>query len=157
MQNPSALLCILLSNAVPYWATLFSTELPIIMWASFELAHPNWAKVHPIELRWTLLSYSEPYWATLYPTELRCSLLSYASLCELHYSLNWATFHTRTFVQFCQMPECRTIRYRNKGTPVRYRYATLPDGKLDAGIPMPAASALMPMPSSAKNHPRLSS
>ncbi len=40
---------------------------------------------------------------------------------------NWATFSTRTFVQFCQRPECRTVRYRNKGTPVRYRIATVPD------------------------------
>ncbi len=44
---------------------------------------------------------------------------------------NWATFSARTFVQFCQMPECRTVWYRNKGTPVRYRNVAVPDW--DAG------------------------
>jgi hypothetical protein len=38
-----------------------------------------------------------------------------------------------------QIPERRTVRYRNKGTPIQYRYRT---DKMDAGIPMLAASAV---------------
>ncbi len=40
---------------------------------------------------------------------------------------NWATYSACTFVQFCQIPECRIVRYRNKGTPVQYRNATVPE------------------------------
>ncbi len=91
----------------------------------YELAHPNWAMPHPTELRCTLLSYAEPYWATLYPIDLRCTLLSYAVptyWATQHYvsytTASWVTYSARTFVQLCQMPEYRIIRYRNKGTPV---------------------------------------
>ncbi len=41
------------------------------------------------------------------------------------------TVGTHTFVQIFKMPECRTVQYWNKGTPVPYRNATVPD--LDAG------------------------
>ncbi len=50
---------------------------------------------------------------------------------------NWATASTRTFVQ---MPECRTVRYRNKGTPVRCWNATVPDR--DAGCRYTDASGI---------------
>jgi hypothetical protein len=98
------------------------------------------------ELCCTLLSYAEDCWASLNPTELRCALGSYSVLYwAMHHLVsytivaNWATFSTRTFEQFCQMPECRTVRYRNKCIPVRYRKcipvryrnATVPDW--DAG------------------------
>jgi hypothetical protein len=55
------------------------------------------------------------------------SLLSYEAPCELHCSLTELPSlpGTHTFVQFCQMPECQTVRYRNKFTPVRYRNATV--------------------------------
>ncbi len=80
--------------------------------------------LNPTELLWTLLSNAVPCWAALFFTELRSNM--WATLQH-----NWATFRTRTFVQFCQMPECRTVRYRNKGTPIQYRNATVPDW--DAG------------------------
>jgi hypothetical protein len=102
----------LLSYAVPLWTTLHRAT-----------GH-YWAT---IELRCNLLSYAEPYSAMLNPTELRWILLSYA----VPY---WDTFSTWTFVQFCQTPECQTVLlllHRNKGTPVRYRNATVPDW--DAG------------------------
>ncbi len=45
------------------------------------------------------------------------------------------------------MPECRTVRYRNNGNPVRYRNAMVPDW--DAGCRNTDAGGigLMPMPS----------
>ncbi len=133
----------LLSNAVPYWSTghsILSYAAPY--WATLyplSCAAPYWSKVHPAELhstltdlrygttlnptelRWTLLSYAVPYWATQYPTELRSTM--WATLLP-----NWATFSTRTFAQFVK---CRNVRYRNKGTLVWYRNATVPDW--DAG------------------------
>ncbi len=154
LAAPSKQCCTILSHGALYWATLHLTELrsnhqaalrPIeLRWTllsytapTCELAHPKWATLRPTELHWTLLSYAEPYWATLNPTELRWTLLSYAvpywatlfSTQTLWATLqpNGATFCTRTFVKFYQMPECRTIRYRNKCTPVRYRKATVPD------------------------------
>jgi hypothetical protein len=90
----------------------------------YELGHPNRATLNLTELRCTLLSYADLYWATLISTEQRSSM--WATL-----QPNWPTFCTCTFLQFCQLPECRTVRYWNKGTPVRYRNATVPDW--DAG------------------------
>jgi hypothetical protein len=116
----------LLSNAAPYCATGHSTELNLTL---LSYAASYWEKC---------MSYAKPYRATLSPTELRWIVLihavlygAYAAPCELHYSLYCATFSTCTLVQFCQIPECRTVRFRNKWTRVRYRNATVPDW--DAG------------------------
>ncbi len=96
------LLCTLLSNAEHYWATL-----------------------SPTALRCTLLSYAIPVWTMVFSTELRSTM--WATL-----QPNWATFSTHSFVQFCWIiPERRTVLYRNKCTPVRYRNALVPDW--DAG------------------------
>jgi hypothetical protein len=47
---------------------------------------------------------------------------------------NWATYSTgRTFVQFLVLPECRTVRHRNKGTQVRYQNAMVPDWEAGCG------------------------
>ncbi len=112
----------LLSNAAPYWAMGHSTELRCSL-LSYPVPnklraaqHLNWATLHPTD-GWTLLSYTVPYWTELFSSELHSTI--------------WATFSTHTFVQFCLMPKCRSVRYRNKGTPVRYRNAAVPDW--DAG------------------------
>ncbi len=105
-----------LSCAAPYWAKVHPTELHI---TPNELANPRWAMLYPTELCWTLLSYTVPYWAMLYPTELRNTI--WATLRP-----NWAINTASTFTQFCHMPECRVVRYLKKGTPVRYRNATVP-------------------------------
>ncbi len=99
----------------------------------YELAHLHWATLHPSELPWTLLNYVVPYWGMLFSTE-QCSTM-WSTL-----QPNWATFSNRTFVQLCKMPECRTVWYRNKGTPVRYRKATVPDW--DAGCQNTEASGI---------------
>jgi hypothetical protein len=128
----------LLSYAAPYWATGHSTELrctllkyalltklccALLSWGAppYELAHPNLSTLHPTELRWTLLSYAVLYWAMQHH-------VSYTKP-------KWATFRTRTFVQFCQMPECRTVRYRNKGSPVWYRNKGSPVRYQNARVP----------------------
>ncbi len=107
---PSEQCCTLLSHGALYWATLYPLSF----------AAPYWAKLHPAELhstltdlRCTLLSYAEHYWAvfycaTLFSTELRITMVDTLQP-------NWDTFSTRTFVQFCQMPDA--VEYRNKGTP----------------------------------------
>jgi hypothetical protein len=83
----------------------------------------------------------------LYPTELRYTLLSFAAR-ELRYTLTeLPTVLVRTFLQFFIMPECWTVRHRNKGTQVRYQMLRYRTERLDAGIPMPVALASMPMPS----------
>ncbi len=129
------------NTAHPTWGTLLSYAVA----TKLQCNALYWAKVHPAELHSTLLSYAEPYWATLYPTKLRTTM--WATL-----QPNWATFSTRTFVQFCQMPECRTVhvQYRKSGTSVHQsgtgmlKYRT---EMTDARLPMPVASASMPMPS----------
>ncbi len=135
----------LLSNAAPYWAMGHSTELRCTLlsplscdapyWATVrctllsyaappdEPAHPNLASLQSTEQHWTLLSNAEPYWARVNPNELRCSLT------ELHYSL---TELPSVLLPLCSFVKCRTVRYRNKGTPVPYRNATVPDW--DAGF-----------------------
>ncbi len=119
-----------------YWAMLYPSELRCTFWAMLHLIElrSTLLSYNSTEPQCTLLSYAEPYWATLSLTELSWILLSYAvpywaSQLYENYSIlqpNWATFSTRTF-----FVKCRTVRYRNKGTPVRYRNATVPDW--DAG------------------------
>ena len=131
MLRPIELRCALLSHTGP----------------PNELAHPNWATLHPTEQRWTLLSYAVPYCATLFSTELLSSLLSYAAPCELHYSL---TELPSVLVPLCNFVKCRNVGLSGTGISVpqsgtrMLRYRT---ELLDAGIPMLAASASMPMPS----------
>jgi hypothetical protein len=60
------------------------------------------------------------YWAMLYPTELPNTL--WATLYP-----KWATYSTYLY----EMLVYRTVRYRIKGTPLRYQNATVPDW--DAG------------------------
>jgi hypothetical protein len=113
----------LLSYAAPYWAMLHPQSCAAPYWAKvlsyttppYELAHPNWATTNPTELRSIQLSY-----APMFSTELRSTM--WPALQPI-----WATFSTHSFVQFCQMPQCRTIRYRKKCTQVRYRNATVLD------------------------------
>ncbi len=120
---------------ITYWATLN----PLSCAVTYRYGAPWWAMRHPLgahmgqltltELRCTLLSYWVPYWTMLYPTELPNTLWA-----MLH--PNWATYST--FVQFLT---CRNAGLSGTGM-LRYRTEML-----DAGIPMPAASASMPMPS----------
>ncbi len=99
MLHPTALRCILLSYTTPYWATLHPAELHHPQYLTEQCCFLlNYAASS--ELCCTLLSFDVSYWATLYPTELRSTM--WATL-----QPNWATYSARTFVQFCQMPECQ--------------------------------------------------
>jgi hypothetical protein len=104
--------------------------------------------MHPAELHSTLtelrctlliytlnpiLSYAEPYKAMLYPTELRCSLLNYVAPSELHYSLTELPSVRVYLCAILSNAECWTVRYRNKGTPVRYRTEMLDAGSYADG------------------------
>ncbi len=134
----------LLSNVAPYWATRYSTELSCTLLSysvPTKLRCTLLSKVHPAELHstltelsCTLLGYAESYWSTLNPTELRGTLLSYAvSFWAMQHYVSYTTAklsclqYSYLCVQFCQMSECRTVRYRNKSTLVRYRNTTVPD------------------------------
>ncbi len=112
---PSEQCCILLGHGALYWATLHPIELKCTLLSytatPCELTHPYWATLHLTELRWALLSYAEHYWVTLFST-------------ELHYCL---TELTSVLVPLCNFVKCRTVRYRNKCTPVRYRSIQVPD------------------------------
>jgi hypothetical protein len=121
--------CTPLSFSPFYWATLHPTELYLTL-LSYTIS--CWARLHPAELPPT------PYRAMLQPSILWCISWSMQHLTERLGTLlscaipywamqqpNWATYST--FLQFIEMPECRTARYRNKGIPVRYRNAAVPD------------------------------
>jgi hypothetical protein len=56
---------------------------------------PNWATLHPSELRCTLMSYAVPYWTTQHH-------VSYTA------PYNWATYSTRTRT-FIIMPDCPVL------------------------------------------------
>jgi len=142
--HPVELWCSLLSYPLsPYWAMLYLSELRCTLWAMlhlteprgpielrctllsytappYELAHRNWATLHPTELGWAIPCFAVPYWVTLFSTELRST--RWATI-----QPNWVTFSTHSFAQFFQSPECWTVQYRNKGTPDQYRNATGPD------------------------------
>jgi hypothetical protein len=111
---PSDLRCTPLSYTPPCWATLRLTELRCT----------HWAALHPIDLQCPFLTNTAsqglalPNWATLYPTVLCCTLLSCPTPCEL--SCNLTELST---VPLCNLLKCLTLRYQNKGTPVRYRNA----------------------------------
>ncbi len=132
----------LLSYAAPYWATQYPLSC----------ASPYWAKVHPASYTAPPYELAHPKWTTLHPTELLCSLLSYAAPCELHYS---QTELPSLLVPLCNFAKCRNARLSGTGISApqsgtgMLRYRT---EMLDAGIPMPAASASMPMPSYGKYH-----
>jgi hypothetical protein len=96
MLYPSELCCTLLNYAASYekctslnYAVTTVLRCALLSYTAplYELAHPNWATLHPTELywtllNWTLLSYAVPYWATLYSIELRSTIRHY-KICSI--------------------------------------------------------------------------
>jgi hypothetical protein len=128
--HPSELSCTLLSYAAPFWAMLRPSELLCTLWATLhptELLCTHRAALNPSELRCTLLIYAAPSWATVHPmgyaepywaTKL-CNLLDMMHPTEMHFILLGYTTPSQLictltepplFVNFCRMPECRTVR-----------------------------------------------
>ncbi len=173
LPSGAMLSCTLLSYPTFFWATLHphSWAVPCramlnpaqLHWLLLSNAAPCWALLHPCEpeLLCTL-------WATLYPKELGCTLVSCAITfwTKLQLLSYWTVTKLPPFVQLFWMPRCRTdrhpvslvperkiimmpepFRYWNKetqsGTGILWYWTEM----IDAGIPMPAASALMLMPS----------